>query len=333
MRRYWLATFGTPVIASSSCASRFAPGGRRTEVAPERAWLARAEPQHLAPRLAQVEILGAERGSGADRGAEPGADRHHHSAAITPWMVTPPCMFCLAWVSTSCGYGPRLGEVMGATDQRDRDSQAREGRLNRRVSMTGIVVNGATVIAAAFIAALATAHSTTIITVLGGKSAKTATVPASPPVSSVGPRTSDPHQVTVQLPSGLAFTQGGFTITSSGIDLDRNPPESGSLPNTHRDIIAEYPASLYFYDAQETVQWQQENVPTQAECHHDELSNGQADLQLDLTSFQQTGRVARFCVLTAEGRDAYIAIPGSKIISSSPLPGQGFVWPAKLPLN
>ncbi len=192
--------------------------------------------------------------------------------------------------------------------------------------MTGIVVNGATVIAAAFIAALATAHSTTIITVLGGKPAETATVPASP-------RTSSPQQITAQLPSGLAFTQGRFTITSSGIDLDRNPPESGSLPDTHSDIIAQYPASLYFYGAQETVQWQQKNVPTQAECHHDELSNGQAGLQFDLTSFQQTGRLARFCVLTAEGRDAYIVIPGSKIISSSPFPAQGFVWPAKLPLN
>src|SRR5450755_3872652 len=110
---------------------------------------------------------------------------------------------------------------MGATDQRDRDPQAREGRLNRRVSMTGIVVNGVTVIAAAFIAALATAHSTTIITVLGGKPAKTVTVPASPPVTSASPRTSNPHQVTVQLPSGVAFTKGRFSITSSGIDLDR----------------------------------------------------------------------------------------------------------------
>ena len=79
--------------------------------------------------------------------------------------------------------------------------------------------------------------------------------------------------------------------------------------------------------------WQQPGIPTQAECHHDELTQGQASLNFDLTSFQQSGQQAQFCILTYEDRDAYVVIPGSKIVSNDPFPAVGIVWAVKLPLN
>jgi hypothetical protein len=135
------------------------------------------------------------------------------------------------------------------------------------------------------------------------------------------------------LPSGPAFTKGSFKITSSGTDLDRNPPESASLPNTSEDITVSNPTSVYFYGSQEAVQWTQPGVPTQTQCHHTEVSDGQVNLVYDLTSDQQTNKVARFCVLTSEGRDAYLLIPGRTIVVDGPFPALVFVWPNELRLN
>jgi len=222
---------------------------------------------------------------------------------------------------------------MRAAGNKRLDPQQQEGRLNRRVAVAGIAVNAIVAIVVALIAAFVTAHSTTIITSLGGQPAKTVTVTASPPAPTPNPRTSSSQPSTIQLPGGQAFTKGAFTISGGGIDLDRNPPESGNLPNTAPEIYAEYPTGLYFYNAQETAQWQQPGVPTQAECHHSELSNGQANLNFDLTSFQQSGQQARFCILTSEDRDAYVVIPGSRVVSNSPFPAVGIVWAMKLPLS
>jgi hypothetical protein len=122
-------------------------------------------------------------------------------------------------------------------------------------------------------------------------------------------------------------------ISGDGIDLDRNPIESGDVSDGTSDIIAESPAGLYFYGAKETAQWNQPGVPTQAECHHAELSDGVAYLHFDLTSFQQSGQQARFCILTSEGNDAYVVIPGSTIVSGSPFPAEAFVWPSKIPIS
>ena len=220
---------------------------------------------------------------------------------------------------------------MGATDARAVDPQRREGRLNRRVAVAGIVVNAVVAIAAAVV----TAHSTTIIKTLGGPPAGTAIVPSPSPASTTTTRSSTPSPQSsgIQLPSGQAFTQGSFTISDSGIDLDRNPIEAGNVSDGESEIIAEYPTGLYFYGAQETVLWKRPGLPTQADCHDAELSDGQAYLNFDLTPYQQGGQLARFCILTNEGRDAYVVIPGRKIVSGSPFPADAIVWARKIPVN
>jgi hypothetical protein len=214
------------------------------------------------------------------------------------------------------------------------DFQAREGRRNRRVAIAGIV---ATLIVGAA-SAVATAHSARVIKFLGGTPAVAKTVTAvapSPRASSPNqtPDTSSSTQVAAQLPAGPAFAEGSFTISGDGMDLDRNPIEAGNLSNGSSEMIEETPATVYFYGAQDTAQWQQPGVPSQAQCHHAELSNGVSDLQFDLTSYQQNGQTARFCVLTSEGRDAYVVIPGRTIVANEPMPAQAFVWPAKIPVS
>jgi hypothetical protein len=217
---------------------------------------------------------------------------------------------------------------MKATDLKDVDPQRREGRLNRRVAVAGIVVSAVVAITAAVL----TAHSTTITQFLGGPPAR-----ADTPNANGGPTarssTASPQPTGIHLPSGQAFTKGSFTISGSGVDLDRNPVEAGNVSNGESEIIAEYPTGLYFYGAQETVLWKQPGLPTQGECHNAELSDGQADLNFDLTSIQQSRQQDRFCILTSEGRDAYVVIFGSRVVSGSPFPAQTFVWASKIPVN
>jgi hypothetical protein len=188
----------------------------------------------------------------------------------------------------------------------------------------------------AIAAAVLTAHSTTIIKFLGGPSASTVTPNPSPgPSGSTATRTStpSPQPTIIPLPSGQAFAKGSFTISGSGVDLDRNPVEAGNISNGASEIIAEYPTGLYFYGAQETVQRKQQGLPTQTDCHNAELSDGQADLNFDLTSIQQSHQLDRFCILTSEGRDAYVVISGSKVVSGSPFPAEAIVWATKIPVN
>jgi hypothetical protein len=221
-----------------------------------------------------------------------------------------------------------MGDGMKATDLKDVDLQRREGRLNRRVAVAGIVVSAV----AAITAAVVTAHSTTITQFLGGPPASAGT-PSPDGGTITSSRTASPRPTGIQLPSGQAFTKGSFTISDSGVDLDRNPVEAGNVSNGESEIIAEYPTGLYFYGAQETVQWKQPGLPTQRECHSAELSDGQAALNFDLTSIQQSRQQDRFCILTSEGRDAYVVISGSKVVSGSPFPAQTFVWASKIPVN
>lgn len=220
-------------------------------------------------------------------------------------------------------------------DKEGNDPQRREGRLNRRNSTMGIAANMIAIIAAALIGAYATAHSKTVIDVLGGKPAPTVTVTetAGPPAPGPNPTNSGVQSTAVPLPSGQAFTEGAFTISTSGTDLDRNPPEGGNVTTGSVEFTASYPTTLAGYDAQAMVLWTQRGVPTQTQCHDDELSNGVNSLNLDLGGYQQSGQLARFCVLTSEGRDAYVVIPGRTLVSSSPFPAQAFVWPVKIPVN
>ena len=179
------------------------------------------------------------------------------------------------------------------------------------------------------LSAVVTAHSDPVIKFLGGSPAATTTVTPPAPTPSLPTNSSSPTPPTIQLPVGLAFTKGSFTISDGGVDLDRNPAESGNVSTGTSEIIAKYPTGVYFYGAQETAQWQQPGVPTQNECHNAELSDGVAYLNYDLTSGQQ----ARFCILTSEGRDAYVVIPGRTIISNSPFPAETFVWATKIPVS
>ena len=217
----------------------------------------------------------------------------------------------------------------------DIDPREREGRRNRRVTLFGVLLTGLFGITGALIGAVATAHNGTVIEVFGGKPAPTKTIKVTVPAApSHGSSSNNISGFEAQrLPSGPAFTKGSFNITSSGIDFDRNPPESASLPNTSEDITVSNPTSVYFYGSQEAVHWTQASVPTQAQCHHAEVSDGQVDLIYDLSTDQQTNGVARFCILTSEGRDAYLLIPGKTIVADGPFPALVFVWPNELPLN
>jgi hypothetical protein len=196
------------------------------------------------------------------------------------------------------------------------ESAEREGRLNRRIAIAGVVAT----VSVGILSAIVTAHSAPVIKFLGGRPDLT----PSSASSASGP---------VQLPSGPSFASGSFTISNNGIDLDRNPAENGNLSDGQSEFIAEYPTGLYFYGAQDAAQWTQPGVPTQAQCHHAELSDGTSDLNFDLTDVQQSKQQARFCVLTSEGRDAYLVVPGGTVTSNSPFPAQAFVWASKIPLN
>ena len=217
---------------------------------------------------------------------------------------------------------------MGTTHRKTIESHVREGRLNRRVAVAGIVAT----VGVGILSAEVTAHSAPVIKFLGGRSVVTTTVTATPPAPSPDPSTPSPTPSTIQLPAGQAFAEGSFTISGSGIDLDRNPIEAGNVSNGSSEIIAES-TGLYFYAAKETVQWAQPSVPNQTECHNAELSDGVQDLHFDLTNVQQTGQQARFCILTDEGRDAYVVIPGRTVVADSPFPAEAFVWPSKIPLS
>lgn len=227
---------------------------------------------------------------------------------------------------------------MSDGDRRMHEFQAREGRLNRRVTIVGI----ASTLIVGVLSAVVTAHSTHVIEFFGGTPVVTQTATIAAPSQrasssstspSPAPDTSGSAQATAQLPAGQAFAQGPFTISGTGIDLDRNPIETGNLTTGNADVTEQSPAGLYFYGAQNTAQWQQPGVPTQAECHRAELSNGVSNLQIDLTPFQQNRQMARFCVLTSEGRDAYLVIKGSAIVSGDPIQAQAFVWSAKIPVS
>ena len=218
---------------------------------------------------------------------------------------------------------------MGGQKREPVDFQAREGRLNRRIAVAGIIAT----VGVGILSAVVTAHSAPVTKFFGGSPAVTTTVTPPTPTPSLPTNSSSPTPPTIQLPVGQAFTKGSFTISDSGVDLDRNPIESGNVSTGTSEIIAKYPTGMYFYGAQDTAQWQQPGVPTQNECHHAELSDGVAYLNYDLTSVQQSGQQARFCILTSEGRDAYVVIPGSTIISNSPFPAEAFVWATIIPVS
>lgn len=218
---------------------------------------------------------------------------------------------------------------MGGRERKPVDFQAREGRLNRRIAVAGIVAT----VGVGILSAVVTAHSAPVTKFFGGSPAVTTTVTPPAPTPSLPTNSSSPTPPTIQLPVGPAFTKGSFTISDNGIDLDRNPIESGNVSNGTSEIIAEYPTGMYFYGALDTAKWQQSGVPTQKECHNTELSDGVALLNYDLTSVQQSGQQARFCILTSEGRDAYVVIPGSTITSNSPFPAEAFVWATIIPVS
>jgi len=87
------------------------------------------------------------------------------------------------------------------------------------------------------------------------------------------------------------------------------------------------------YNAQDVAKWTGNTVPTQQQCHDDELSNGADEFSADLQPYQDSRTVLRLCVLTSEGRDAYVLIFSDGLTSSSPIPGETFVWPDKIPVN
>ncbi len=193
--------------------------------------------------------------------------------------------------------------------------------------MVGIAVNAVVILVAAFIGAFATAHSTTIIKILGGKPA---TTPSRTPVPSISP-----HGPINILPPGPSFTRARATINFDGLDLDRNPPENGNVTTGNIDISQNGGAapSLLFGNSLEVVQWKKHRVPSQAQCHDDEITNGDPNFSFDLTSAQQTGANVSFCILTSEGRDAYLVVRGTQLVSNQPIPAQVFVWSRIIPVS
>jgi len=83
----------------------------------------------------------------------------------------------------------------------------------------------------------------------------------------------------------------------------------------------------------EAVQWKQNQVPSQTQCHDDELTNGDPHFSFDLTNAQQSKATASFCILTSEGRDAYLVVHGGQLISGQSIPAEVFVWSRIIPIS
>jgi len=204
--------------------------------------------------------------------------------------------------------------------------QREESRRDRHVAIAGIIVNAVAVIVSAVIGAaigaFATAHNPQIIKILGGnpKTANTAS-----------PQTPGPSG----LPSGPAFTSGSATINIDGLDLDRNPAENGGVTTGSTDVSQNGGTApgLLFGNSMEAVQWKQNQVPSQTQCHDDELTNGDPHFSFDLTNAQQSKATASFCILTSEGRDAYLVVHGGQLISGQSIPAEVFVWSRIIPIS
>jgi hypothetical protein len=206
--------------------------------------------------------------------------------------------------------------------------QREESRRDRRVAIVGIIVNALAVIVSAVIGAVigafATAHNPQIIKALGGNAKIVATAPPSTPGRPVG-----------VLPRGPTFTSGSVTVNFNGLDLDRNPPENGGVTSGEIDVSQNGGSvpSLLFGNSREIVQWKQQRVPSQAQCHDDEITNGDPNFTFDLTDTQQSKTAVSFCILTSEGRDAYLVVQGTQVVSNQPIPAQVFVWPHAIPVG
>lgn len=255
-------------------------------------------------------------------------DLHRPAAASGRSPASAPNgMFDCFRASMVCGLRsrPGVGTYMGNTYNRQ-DPQQREGRLNRRVSLFGIVAG----IGAALLGALATAHSQPVIQIFGGTPAPARTIRVT---VSASPHPGPTPKVGTQLPKGLAFTEGKVIIGSEGLDLDQNPPEAADLEGTSLDVapgtIGSEPSVVFNYP---TAEWMKPSVPSQAQCHRLESDQGKSGgASFDLTLYRSTGEAARFCSLTHVGRDAYVVIPGKSVVKYGPLPAIVFVWSNQLP--
>src|SRR5262249_36278426 len=124
-----------------------------------------------------------------------------------------------------------------------------------------------------------------------------------------------------------------FEIGSNGIDLDRNPPEQGNLTNGQTEVQADSPETLDFRAAEEGFRWNQPGLPTQEQCHSAELRAGQSAPSIALTTTQQAPGAARFCILTWEGRDAFMVISGAQVRSGEDIPAAAIVWSRIIPVQ
>lgn len=220
---------------------------------------------------------------------------------------------------------------MSAASGRHHDPQQREGRLNRRNALFTAMITALGTLGGALVGAVVTAHSSTVTNIFGGQAAPSKTVAATPRPPAGTPVPSGP-----QLPSGGAFTEGSFQITNSGIDLDRNPPEAENISNGQPELDTGDPApGLFGAGSLEVAKWQGQGLPSQTQCHDDELSNGTsgASTELGLTDAQQTKTIVRLCILTSEGRDAYVVVSGNQIGDGSSIQASAFVWPSKIPVQ
>lgn len=200
----------------------------------------------------------------------------------------------------------------------------RESRLNRRVAIVAIVASATTAIAAALI----TAHSAPVIRILGGPSVETSNTSSTG--NSATPQTASDGTA---LPGGPALSRGNFTISTSGIDLDRNPPEAGNLTTGSIEVTDGTPEGLNFQYTKEVAIWHKTNLPSQADCHALEESDGQTAPVVDLTDIQQTGGLEKVCILTSEGRDAFMIVSGRQVQSNMPIPARAIVWSQILPVH
>ena len=104
---------------------------------------------------------------------------------------------------------------MGGHKREPVDFQAREGRLNRRIAVAGIIAT----VSVGTLSAVVTAHSAPVIKFFGGSPAVTTTVTPPAPTPSLPTNSSGPTPPTIQLPVGQAFTKGSFTISDSGMQI------------------------------------------------------------------------------------------------------------------
>jgi hypothetical protein len=129
------------------------------------------------------------------------------------------------------------------------------------------------------------------------------------------------------MPSGPAFSQGVVTITADGIDLDQPSLDAGATSEggsefhtTSTDAFATNSSIKGIY------QWAEYGAPTRDQCNSGVLVSGEKATSVSFADVP-VGTWA-FCMITSEGRDAYVVLAEKERMSADTASAEAtvFVW-------